>query len=129
MQFPTLSYVTFGGAILLVINLVVHLINENFRNALKNGVAAFVLIVTWIWMKKQINKRNYCNTILFIINFTLVIFEVDSRPSESNTFFDGYLFGSNQQLVHTILMFANNLNCGVISNLGLSIAKILIYYY
>lgn len=57
-------------------------------------------------------------------NFASLIFEISIYPEYD--YYDGYLLGSNQMLVHTILMFACNLELGILSNIVLTIVRVIL---
>ncbi|CAD8184865.1 unnamed protein product [Paramecium pentaurelia] len=125
LQFPTLTYVTGGGSLLLIINFFVYLISEKYQNALKNGIVSFYLFLQYIILRKYVKFRKYSNNALLICNLIFIAFEFEN-PDPLKTYYDGYLLGSNQMLVHTILMFANDLKQGILANLTHTISKILI---
>ncbi|CAD8087571.1 unnamed protein product [Paramecium sonneborni] len=125
LQFPTLTYVTGGGFLLLMINFFIHLIAEKYQNAIKNGSIAFYLFFQYIFLRKYEKFRKYSNFALLICNLIFIAFEYDN-PNPIKTYYDGYLLGSNQMLVHNILMFANNLKLGIAANLIHTVSKILI---
>ncbi|CAD8066997.1 unnamed protein product [Paramecium primaurelia] len=125
LQFPTLTYVTGGGFLLLIINFFVHLMGQSYQKAMKNGAIAFYLLFQYILLRKYSKFRKYSNFALLICNIIFTAFEYDN-PAPVKTYYDGYILGSNQMLVHNILMFANNLKLGIVANLIHTVSKILI---
>lgn len=57
-------------------------------------------------------------------NFSTITFEIVINPSAD--YYDGFLFGSNQMLVHLILSFACNFELGAFSTLILTTSRIII---
>lgn len=76
-------------------------------------------------LRKYSKFRKYSNFALLICNIIFTAFEYDN-PAPVKTYYDGYILGSNQMLVHNILMFANNLKLGIVANLIHTVSKILI---
>ncbi|CAK86085.1 unnamed protein product (macronuclear) [Paramecium tetraurelia] len=125
IQFPVLTYLTIGGCILLLANTIVNLVDVNYTNALiTGGVMTYLLFQYMVLRKYEALKLSYCNLALMMTNFASLVFEIIIYPSYD--YYDGYLLGSNQMLVHTILMFACNLELGIFSNMVLTIVRVVI---
>ncbi|CAD8162242.1 unnamed protein product [Paramecium pentaurelia] len=125
IQFPILTYLTIGGTILLLANSIINLINIDYTNALITAAIMTYLLLQYIVLRKNESlKINYCNLALMMTNFASLIFEISIYPEYD--YYDGYLLGSNQMLVHTILMFACNLELGILSNIVLTIVRVIL---
>ncbi|CAD8184849.1 unnamed protein product [Paramecium pentaurelia] len=125
IQYPILTYLTFGGTILLLANSIANLINSDYKNALIKGAVMIYIMLQYIVLRRNESIRmNYCNLALMMTNFASLAFEISIYPQYD--YYDGYLLGSNQMLVHTICMFACNLELGIFSNIVLTIVRIIL---
>ncbi|CAD8151379.1 unnamed protein product [Paramecium octaurelia] len=125
IQFPILTYLSFGGTILLFANSIANLINNDYKNALIKGAVMTYLLLQYLVLRRNESFRmNYCNLALMMTNFAALTFEISIYPLYD--YYDGYLLGSNQMLVHTICMFACNLELGIFSNIALTIVRIIL---
>ncbi|CAD8087587.1 unnamed protein product [Paramecium sonneborni] len=124
IQFPILTYLSFGGTILLLANSIANMINMDYTNGLIKLTVMTYLLLQYLVLKKKASLRiNYSNLALMMTNFASLVFEISIYPQYD--YYDGYLLGSNQMLVHTILMFASNLKVGIFSNIALTVVRII----
>ncbi|CAD8085444.1 unnamed protein product [Paramecium primaurelia] len=124
IQFPTLTYLTLGGTPLLLIYAITNLINIDYTNALINGIFFVYMLMQYLVLRKNEYIRvNYCDLALMLTNFGSLYYEISPKQYD---YYNGYIMGSNQMLIHTLLMFACNLEIGVFSNLVLTVVRVIL---
>ncbi|CAD8094377.1 unnamed protein product [Paramecium sonneborni] len=124
IQFPTLTYITLGGTPLILINAISKVINLDYTDALINGIFLIYMLIQYVVLRKnEFFRVNYCNLALVITNFASLYYEISPQQSD---YYNGYIMGSNQMLIHTLLMFACNLEIGVFSNLVLTVVRVIL---
>lgn len=69
-------------------------------------------------------RLTYSNFALMITNFSTITFEIAINTQAD--YYDGFLFGCNQMLVHIVLAFSCNFELGSLSTLLLTASRILI---
>lgn len=121
MQLPVFWTISIAGQIILVVNLIITLVTgSSYLLIQKSSVVIFLLVTTVIirW------KPHLCNLALISINLILISLEVEMK--EQFEPYDSFLYGSNQMIIHMVLLIVTEFKAAIITNFLLTGATLLL---